>query len=593
MRDSFPTNWRVLTKGDSSSMPDKVLKHKCYPHWYYKHVVEKGRKECTVFARRLCELVGVSTEKMCNINEIQLFERLLNLQILVISSKLGNKFIRIGENEPIRKKVFLYLVEQDEFQHFTAIVSLTGFFTCNYFCSTCLKPYNDKDQHSCETTCTVCCSSCCIHTSSTMSCRTCNRLCRSQECFLKHAEKKQTRKGGSLPSECEKRYQCKICKKLLDWDDRPPTVHQCGEWKCPCCKEYYTGEHLCYQRKIVNELNDNIMIFFDTETKQDSLLQCKNGYNPTDTTCEKCTNQDKKCGKCKLCQTCNKSWCGSREHTVNFICMQTACNHCQEKPILQTTKCFYCGVRCSLCSQREKNAFKGGPCVNTCGFRMRLFKDSKATDEFCRIVFSDQYKNSILLSHNGSGYDNYFLLEWLLTNSIRPEIIFSGSKIMYMLVRRGLNIKVLDSLNFLPMKLSKIPKAFGLKELKKGYFPLFFNTEDNQAYVGPYPHARYYGADYMNTSDRENFLIWYETRKNKVFNFAQEMEEYCVSDTSILREGLIKFRNLMLQVTGTEMETTDSETGEPKITYPGGVDPLDYVTIATGLRYNSQRTLIH
>lgn len=85
----------------------------------------------------------------------------------------------------------------------------------------------------------------------------------------------------------------------------------------------------------------------------------------------------------------------------------------------------------------------------------------------------------------------------------------------------------------------------------------------------------------MNTSDRDNFLIWYETRKNKVFNFAQEMEEYCVSDTSILREGLIKFRNLMLQVTGTEMETTDSETGEPKITYPGGVDPLDYVTIAS------------
>ncbi|VDI47708.1 Hypothetical predicted protein [Mytilus galloprovincialis] len=37
----------------------------------------------------------------------------------------------------------------------------------------------------------------------------------------------------------------------------------------------------------------------------------------------------------------------------------------------------------------------------------------------------------------------------------------------------------------------------------------------------------------------------------------------------------------MLQVTGTEMETTDSETGEPKITYPGGVDPLDYVTIAS------------
>ncbi|CAG2253327.1 unnamed protein product [Mytilus edulis] len=57
-----PVEWRLLTEGDSSSMPDKVLKHKCHPHWYYKHVVEKGRKECTLFSRRLCELVGVSTE---------------------------------------------------------------------------------------------------------------------------------------------------------------------------------------------------------------------------------------------------------------------------------------------------------------------------------------------------------------------------------------------------------------------------------------------------------------------------------------------------------------------------------------------------
>ena len=44
---------------------------------------------------------------------------------------------------------------------------------------------------------------------------------------------------------------------------------------------------------------------------------------------------------------------------------------------------------------------------------------------------------------------------------------------MYMEVAKGLNIRVLDSLNFLPMKLAALPKAFGLTELRKGYFPYF------------------------------------------------------------------------------------------------------------------------
>ena len=71
------------------------------------------------------------------------------------------------------------------------------------------------------------------------------------------------------------------------------------------------------------------------------------------------------------------------------------------------------------------------------------------------------------------GYDGYFLLEYLIDQSMRPDkIIYNGSKIMYMTVEKDLHIKVIDSLNFLPMKLSKLPKAFGLKELKKGWFPI-------------------------------------------------------------------------------------------------------------------------
>ncbi|CAG2254262.1 unnamed protein product [Mytilus edulis] len=95
---------------------------------------------------------------------------------------------------------------------------------------------------------------------------------------------------------------------------------------------------------------------------------------------------------------------------------------------------------------------------------------------------------------------------------------------------------------------------------------------ENQNYIGPYPDSTYYGCDYMSKDDRSDFLSWYKTKTNEVFDFAKEMKEYCCSDTTILREGVLRFRDLMLEVTGT---------GKTKNTHGQGVDVLDYVTIAS------------
>ena len=129
-----------------------------------------------------------------------------------------------------------------------------------------------------------------------------------------------------------------------------------------------------------------------------------------------------------------------------------------------------------------------------------------------------------------------------------PEIIYNGSKIMYMTIPK-LKITLIDSLNFLPMRLSALPKAFGLQELKKGYFPHFFNTAINQHYVGPYPLPDMYGVDSMSSQERESFLVWYSQRKGEVFDFRKEIEAYCRSDVDILRRACMKFRQLMLDLT--------------------------------------------
>jgi len=65
-----------------------------------------------------------------------------------------------------------------------------------------------------------------------------------------------------------------------------------------------------------------------------------------------------------------------------------------------------------------------------------------------------------------------------------------------MLLTVGL-IKIIDSHNFVASPLSAFPKTFGLNELKKGYLPHYFNTNENQNYVGPIPDAKYYGSDTM------------------------------------------------------------------------------------------------
>ena len=82
------------------------------------------------------------------------------------------------------------------------------------------------------------------------------------------------------------------------------------------------------------------------------------------------------------------------------------------------------------------------------------------------------------------------------------------------------------------MPLDKLPKSFGLKEMKKRYFPHLYNTQKMNNLEGskclPHlPPLQYYNVDYMNIKKCEQFLIWYENNKHKCFDFYEELLEYC------------------------------------------------------------------
>lgn len=72
-------------------------------------------------------------------------------------------------------------------------------------------------------------------------------------------------------------------------------------------------------------------------------------------------------------------------------------------------------------------------------------------------------------------------------------------------------IRVIDTLNFLPMPLASFPKTFNVPELKKGHFPHFFNTVENWNYEGLLPESKFYGPDSMKEEARSEFLKWYVT----------------------------------------------------------------------------------
>lgn len=87
-------------------------------------------------------------------------------------------------------------------------------------------------------------------------------------------------------------------------------------------------------------------------------------------------------------------------------------------------------------------------------------------EQLPRMDLSKENKNAVAIAHNAKGYDGQFILQYYQRQGIKPkQIIARGLGIMYLEVNA---IKFKDSLNFLPMALSALPKAFDVAEMKKG-----------------------------------------------------------------------------------------------------------------------------
>ena len=375
----------------------------------------------------------------------------------------------------------------------------------------------------------------------------------------------------SMPAFLCKAYYCHSCKKPYKERD----LHKCPS-KCLACFKYQSECSNDPKNIIVcKDCNRN---FFGQECFDEHLRNRGVKKGKIDTVC---TTVQK-------CLECKRSVKDLKDH----ICGYSKCSNCLEYCDMKDHKCFMKLKQCKggKCTEKDKCAPDAKEKCYSCKTYTEkyIFYDFEATqdtgthvvnyvhawdfngeewtfdniDDFCKFVFTKERKDYTFIAHNAKSYDAQFILKYCVENGIKPYCIYAGTKIMSMSISEY-KIRFIDSINFVASALASFPKTFGLKELKKGYFPHYFNKPCNQDYVGPIPSKKHYGHNHMSSSNRKDFLAWYQARVNEkyVFDFKKELREYCGSDVDILRRSMIKFR-------------------EDFITLEN-IDPLQYVTIAS------------
>ncbi|XP_032240658.2 uncharacterized protein LOC116619717 [Nematostella vectensis] len=363
-------------------------------------------------------------EGPCGIPEIQQFQRYLGgqgFELNVVSREHANTVIYSGGLPDPKYRLYLYYAKG----HFDYISSMAGLLGRCYYCTVCKKGYNNK-QHKCVNLCYGCGELDCSplapppeqdHRWNWRHCTECNRYFRTPKCFENHKLVKPRglvgKKDVNSWSYCQLYHKCETCGKRVDMiaTRKEGREHVCGEYKCSVCKEVVPPDHLCY-----------VTVGADALPK---------GGDDDDSM--------------RIIIFDFEAMPLEQKHTVNFVGVQKLCDTCKGWPMDR----LECG---------------------TCGLRKHSFVTVQA---FCDWLFGGSNGGYTCLAHNFKGYDSYFILEYLFENGIKPNVIFTGGKVMHLKID-SLKIDMKCTLDFLQMPLSKLPKAFGFDHVtQKGFSPTF------------------------------------------------------------------------------------------------------------------------
>ena len=401
-----------------------VAKAKVDDNPQYKSIADHGKSMQTRMAQELHTNAGVPMGP-CGIEEAKQFQAYLaEYQINIVSKEYNNNIIYSGPDKD--KKIYLYMHNN----HYDVITKMPGFFARAYYCHECKKTYEHLEEHLCPNTCKCCRARPICPELSWMPCNDCGRMFKSQQCYDQHKEPR-----GKARSVCQGWIKCPQCKKSFRVCKERPEKHDCGKKKCGICGKFVKlKDHYCFiqpetkKRKRRSRSEEEEGGFFDTECREED-------------------NDD-------------------------------------DEPVEETlTDLLFFYLEC----RQENGTHEPNLCVvqNEAGDEW-IFESDTTQKNFCKWLFTDDHIGCTVMAHNFQGYDSYFVLQYLREQGVMYEVIMRGGKTLSLEVPM-LNIKFIDSLNFIPMRLANFPKTFGIEELEKGYFPHLFNRKENEYYVGPIP----------------------------------------------------------------------------------------------------------
>ncbi|EFO83130.1 hypothetical protein CRE_12953 [Caenorhabditis remanei] len=436
-------------------------------------------------------------------------EHLADYQIVVFIGS-GTKAIVKSPDFPHynadAKKMISLLYHNNHYEMFNlANQSLAVDF---YYCDNCCKiveaSIGKRQNH--KRTCTSLCRSCGVINCPPPSrqdldekykqrCDVCHVFFYSRACYEQHTQFNPS-DARTPTNQCMRYYYCETCCKKVSRN------HECGKMWCSVCCAMASKNHNCChalpsrkQRDACLKKQENCRYFvydFETIVVSQSTLPIA------------------------------RSTSQGPAHKANVVCGQFMCHRCVGKDF-----CNYCQGQVQFTYADEE---KQGPVVR----------------QFANFILTDpRFDNCILLAHNGGKYDHSFIIAELVEmTGTTPELLMNGNQIIFaeMVLPGKKKIIFKDTLQYLPMALSQMPKAFGFEEMTKGTFPYMFNHPDHYHKEWPtLPDRGYYEPDLMKPAVKEKFNVWYEENYNTPFNFDKEILKYCEDDVKILAKAVSKY----------------------------------------------------
>lgn len=486
----------IFETDDLKCLPRSIVVGKHFADCGYvrKKIKSLFRPGSLVLNREANAYYGHIYNKMDGFNEhgsticdLYKYTKLLKDYQIVVYDDKDNPASVLFKSAKKDKRINIFYFKEKK--HFTTISSLTGFFGLPKQCKLCDMLYNTT--HKCKQLCHYCKKTGpCPTVKQMLDCESCNRSFRGSECFQAHKQAKDDK----TPSVCDQFRICKQCFKYVDYTKLNGKKHVCSDRVCDVCNKLVDQDHLCYVQPYTRKRPEKFTIlFFDIECTQERDLLNKN----------------------------NESI--GQIHEPNLLVSNKVCDLCYERNIGE---------------DNSENEF----CIK-CKTKQRVFRGRNCVSQFIDYL-SEHNENSHLthcISHNGRAYDHVYIMRDLLKRKKPVSPLLSGLKVLKIVYNNTLIF--LDSLNFIPMSLSKMPKAFGIPDTQKGIYPHYFNRMSNSDYIGPLPGKEFYSTDWMSDAEKNKFNEWHDNlvKSNYVFNNRVELEKYCIEDVIILRRAALVY----------------------------------------------------